>query len=355
MKKILTSALVLSMAIFQFSCQYPVATSGLPDPKKFLIINVDLTESYGKLDVGYSLSDVSSSGGFNYTPKPLLTNAHIKDGQGNKAFFMPDGRLDTLFHARVGETYQLFLEVAGVPYESIVETMRSCPSIDTIKPVFTREINRAPKDLFYDGFDVYVNLQDTPGEENFYQWDWVHYERTFACDKEYNRTFRADVLIPCVPFNCWTIAYNRKTIVQSDELRDGQEISQKIARVPFIKPPQKYYIRIEQRSVTPKVFAYLQSIEAQTQNIGTLYDLPAQTVFSPNIKNINDPSEQILGVFNVFSSKFKVVYIDRSGNYFGSDARLVVDPTPFTSDPFATAPCTENLFRTQQKPIGWVD
>ena len=125
--------------------------------------------------------------------------------------------------------------------------------------------------------------------------------------------------------------------------------------MPFIRPPVKYYLRVEQRAIVPSVFAYFQSIETQTQQTGTLFDVPAQTKFSPNIHNVDDPSEQILGVFNVFSYRYDIVFIDRKQKINGMEARLVPDGTPFISDPLAQAPCTENAFRTQKRPERWED
>jgi Domain of unknown function (DUF4249) len=202
---------------------------------------------------------------------------------------------------------------------------------------------------------VYAYLSDNPSEENYYQWDWIHYARTFACDRRYSEAEGKDVLYPCSPYDCWTITYNPNVIVQADKIVNGKTIAHKLVRVPFVRPPFKYYLRVEQRSITPSVFAYLQSIETQTLHVGTLFDIPAQTKFSPNITNVNDPAEQILGVFNVFSYRYKILYIDRQQTINGVEAKLISDGTPYVADPLAFAPCTENLYRTQKKPEGWED
>lgn len=338
------------------ACQYPVDTAVLPDAQKFIIINAEVTEKWGRLSVKYALSEVNAQGGYLYGTDPVIDKAYITDSRGKITNFMPDGTLDTLFRGVVGETYKLFVQADGIRYESAEETMRPCPEIDSIKPIFTAESFRTARDPYYYGLDAYIYFQDTPGEENFYQWDWTHYERALSCNRRYDSRERRYVLDYCNPVNCWNISYNNKLIVQSDKLREGQLISQKIVRIPFLRPPVKYYLRVEQRSVSPSVFAYLQSIETQTQQAGTLYDIPAQTKFSPNITNPANPKEQILGTFNVFSSRHKIVYIDRNTPVNGVEATFISEPTPFTVDPFAPpAPCVESRFRTQKKPEGWVD
>ena len=354
MKKYLLLLSVLCLIILHITCQFPVDSSVLPDGKQYLVIDVALSETYGKLSVEYSLSKLNDDGGYQTLPKPKVENAYIKNGQGEKFDFYPDGSLENTFVGVVGETYQFFVEIDGKSYTSALETMRPCPEIDSLVPIFTREDFRNPTDLNYHGFDVTAYLTDTPISDNYYQWSWIHYERATGCGLR-KEPIVGEVQLPCQPFNCFNIVYSKNVIVQSDELRDGQSIAKKIVRVPFITPPSTYFLRVEQRSITPRVYAYLQSIEAQTEQVGTLFDLPATTKFSPNISNIDNPNEAILGVFNVFSSKVKNVSVDRRYNINGIAPRNIPDPIPFTADPFASAPCIESKFRTLTQPDGWIE
>lgn len=344
-----TIALLLIALVY--NCQYPVDSSVLPELKKFIVIDARLTEKYGSVSVGYSLTGVTPQGDYQ-TPVPPVASAYILDSHGNRTDFATDGTVDSSFHGVVGEIYRLHVEADGNVYESKAETMPACPELDTVAPVYSREASRDPDDLLYDGFDVYVQFRDIPGQENYYQWDWVHYGRRAACGTTVENG--QEVLLPCTPYDCWGIVYNDRVIVQSDNLRDGQDIAQKVVRVPFATPPKKYYLRVEQRAVTPSVFAYLKSIETQTQNVGTLFDIPAQTRFSPNIYNVNDPQEQILGAFSVFSYRRKIIYIDMSRQIPGAVAK-VIKSLPFSSDPLAQAPCKEGRYQTQKKPEGWED
>lgn len=352
MHRITLFSTIILLLIFFDACQYPVENTELPNAERFIIIDAELTEMYGKVAVNYSLTDVNSRGGYLF-PDPPSASAYVLDSKGNRTDFLTDGTINEAFRGVVGETYKLYVIADGQMYESTEETMRACPELDSLTPVYTRESNRNPNDLFYDGFDVYAQLSDTPGEENFYQWDWIHYARLGHCD----RVLEGDqyVYVPCFPVDCWSIGYNTKVIVQSDKLRDGNTIAHRIVRVPFSYPPSKYYLRVEQRAVTPTVFTYLQSLETQNQNTGSLFDVPAQTRFSPNIYNVENPKERIIGVFSVYSSRTKHVIIDMRQEIPGATPKARPDYTPFSLDPFAIAPCTETLYRTQQKPEGWID
>jgi len=353
MNKNIILAFTLLIISLTTTCQYPVDVSELPDTEKFIFINAELTETYAKVLVTYTLDDVTPEGAYVF-PKPPTATAYVLDGNGNQFFFKTDGVIDTSFRGFVGQTYTLHVEVDGKTYESNAETMRSCPELNTVTPIYTREPNRDAKDLLYDGFDVYVESLDPAGQDNYYQWDWVHYERSLSCAvmEENGR----EVLYPCTPYDCWNIRYNTRIIVQADRLRDGKSLTHRVVRVPFAVPPYKYYyLRVEQRAITPTVFAYLQSLETQTQNVGSVFDIPPQTRFSPNIYNVSNPTEKILGVFNVFSSRYKIINIDIQQEIPGIKPKNIGDPRPFTSIPLAQAKCVEGFYRTLIRPEGWVD
>jgi len=344
--------LLLLIGAVANSCQYPVGSTDLPDPQQFIVIDAELTEAYGRVRVAYTLTDVTSQGAYLF-PTPPNATAYVVDSKGNQTYFNTDGSKDTAFKGVPGETYRLYVTADGQSYESSAETMRSCPELDTLIPLYTRESNRDSRDILYDGFDVYVELQDTPGQQDYYQWDWIHYKRSISCDKieEAGMT----VQVPCKPYDCWNIKYNTRVIVQSDKLRDGTRLAHRIVRVPYATPPLTYYLRVEQRAITPTVFDYMKSLEIQTQNTGSIFDIPAQTRFSPNIRNVNNPKEQILGVFNVFSFRQKILHINMRQQIPGASAKYVGDPTPFTENDLLTAPCVEGLYRTQIRPEGWID
>lgn len=331
------------------TCQYPVDSSALPDPQKFLIIDAVLTDSFGKVNVDYTLTEVTPQGGYLF-PTPPDATAYVLDSHGNRTDFIPDGTKNTSFRGVVGETYKLYVQADGEIYESQAETMPACPELDSLTPLYSRETSRSPDDLSYDGFDVYAQTTDLPTQENYYQWDWIHYRRLPSCD------YVDGFLIPCTPYDCWGIVYNTQIVVQSDKLRDGQPLAQKVVRVPFATPPHKfYYLRVEQRAITASAFAYLRSLETQTQNVGSIFDIPAQTKFNPNVHNVNHPGEQILGVFSVYSARRKVLNINMQQKINGVEAKVVIDLRPFTPIPLLQAPCTEGLYRTQIRPVGWLD
>ncbi len=347
-------AYVLVMTLL-LSCQYPVTFSDLPETKKFLVVEADVTEDYARVDVRYSLERVTSAGAYTL-PAPPQATAFIHTGQGLiYQVSNTRGILDTFFKGKVGQSYKMVVQTEGKIYESTEETMRPCPEMDTLVVQYSRESFRDKSDLLYDGYDIYARAKDIAGVENFYQWHWIHYSKAVQCNKIFDRAQNTEVYVPCFPHNCWNFTQNQRVIVQKDNLRDGQDLTQYVVRVPYATPPNRYYLRVEQRSITPHVFDHLKSLEAQTETVGTLFDVPAQTRFSPNILNTSDHSEKILGVFNVYSYRYKIVVIDMTLEITGAKIKTVIDRTPWHSNALLSAPCTEEPYRTQKRPEGWVD
>lgn len=346
--------LILGMALL-FTCQYPVTFSELPETIKFIVIEADVTEDYVRVDVRYSLEKVTSAGAYTL-PAPPQALAVITTGRGTiHQVSNTRGVPDTLFKGGVGETYQLRVTTEGKIYESTMEMMRPCPEMDTLIVQYSRESFRDKADLLYDGYDIYARAKDIAGVENFYQWHWIHYSKAIQCNKIFDRAQNTEVYVPCFPHNCWNFTQNQRVIVQKDNLRDGQDLTQYVVRVPYATPPNLYYLRVEQRSITPTVFDHLKSLETQTETVGTLFDVPAQTRFSPNIVNTSDRSEKILGVFNVYSYRYKIVIIDMKKEIAGAKVKSIIDHTPWHSNVLLSAPCTEETYRTQKRPEGWID
>lgn len=333
-------------------CQYPTNDTGLPNAQQFLIIDAELTPNYGKIRVSYSITGLSPQGGYTLPPDPN-TSVYVENSQGQRHYFDSKGTIDPTFQGQIGETYQLFVEADGQFYASDKETMRACPVIDSLAAFFNPEVFRNPDDDLYYGFDVYAFLTDTPGTEDFYQWDWTHNRRTEQCGEE--TISDIPYRIRCTPYDCWGIYRNTQVITQSDKLRDGVTIAKKVTRIPFVTPPNRYYLQVEQRAVTASVYDYLKSQEVQNQNTGSIFDIPAQTRLNPNIRNVNNPSEKILGAFNVFSYQKSIIIVDMTKEINGIRAKPKPNLKPWHPDPLRQAPCIESATRTLIRPDGWMD
>jgi hypothetical protein len=346
--------LIAAASLFS-TCQYRIDTPVQPTSKQYLVINAELTENYGKVLVENSIPKVETNGSY-VEPDALDAKIYVLDSKGNRSNFANDGIENYNFQGKIGETYRLFVEVNGNKYESLPEKMPACPEIDSVSSTFRQDQDLRVEDLLYNGFDINLFTRDLPEEGNAYQWDWIHYQRAAFCGSAPDFRFKGrEAGLPCIS-DCWEITRNTKTLIQTDKLTNGKNLKVNIVRIPYIGPPYKYYLRVEQRGIPKSVVEYFAALKTQTQTNGTLFDVPAQTVFNPNIKGVTKTDEKILGVFNVFSSRRKVIYIDMTKNYPNANIKLTPDLLPaYTSIPIIAKPCEEGRYRTGTRPEGWID
>ena len=357
------------------SCITPITDFTQVASTSFLTVEAAITDQIGPHKVKLFLSSNKLTGTF-FLP---ITNAklYFLDEKGVKENLIESAKgtylTSSKYQGRVGGTYTLYIEtIDGKKYQSQAETMKPVPEIENLLTRFEVQDNYAKGDPRRGGFNLYVDFQDpaTPGDN--YQWYWKHYERAFICETCVGGSydFKTNMCVqPKIPTDvtlnyrcdgdCWDITFSTELNVFSDNYLNGQRITGKqVARVPFdgVSP---YYLQFEQRAITRNSYNYYQGLNAQIQNNGTLFDIPAETKFSFNIKSTSNPSDKILGIFDVYSVRKKIFYIDRS--------QVPKDETPavkyLSGEIFACLPgqpackdlvqCNEGLYRTPFKPAGW--
>jgi hypothetical protein len=358
------------------SCITPIADFTQVASKSFLTVEASLTDQVGPQKVKlYSSSDKLTGSYFVPITRAKVYFVDEKGVQENLTESAIKGTYLTSanFAGRVGGTYILNIETTdGKKYQSQAETMKPVPEIENVISRFEIYDNYAKGDGRRGGFNIYVDFQDPATVGDNYQWYWKHYERAFICETCVGGSydFKSNTCVqPKIPTDitlnyrcdgdCWDITFSTDLNIFSDNYLNGQRITGKqVARVPYdgVSP---YYLQFEQRAITRNSYNYYQGLNAQVQNNGTLFDVPAETKFSFNIKSTTNPSEKILGIFDVYSVRKKIFYIDRT--------QVPKDEAPnvknIQGDIFSCPPaqvgckdmvqCSEGLFRTPLKPTGW--
>ncbi len=360
------------------SCITPITDFTQVASKSFLTVEASLSDQVGPQKVKLYLSADKLTGSY-FTPV-TRAKVYFMDAKGVREDLVESSNKGTYYTSAkftgvVGGTYTLNIETSdGKKYQSEAETMKPVPEIESLLTRFEVQDNYAKGDPRRGGFNIYVDFQDPATVGDNYQWYWKHYERAFICETCVGGSydFRTNNCVqPRVPTDitlnyrcdgdCWDITFSTDLNILSDSYLNGQRITGKqVARVPYdgVGP---YYLQFEQRAITRNSYNYYQGLNAQVQNNGTLFDVPAETRFSFNIKSTTNPEEKILGIFDVYSVRKKIFYIDRT--------QVPKDESPnvkyMQGDIFACPPaqvgckevvqCSEGLFRTPLKPAGWKD
>jgi hypothetical protein len=359
-----------------WSCVTEIRDFEQIDENSFLTVEATLSSSVGPQKVYISFSSPSIT--INVENRPAKSaQVFITDDKGGRENLKEtvDGTYETsaTYKGIVGNTYTLHITLSnGKKYQSTPEKLIAAPEIDSIHTDFTVKTNYPLTDGRSVGYDVSLDFKDSPEPNQYYQWKWTHYERTVfcaSCERGYDyvlgkcsvlpnfpngQTFPELINYPCNE-NCFDILLSSTYNILSDNLLNGQKVTNyPIVRVPF-NDRSLYYLKIEQRAISEKMYRYFRSIKDVTQNSGTLFDVPAVTQFSPNMYSLDDANEYILGAFEVFGSQEKIIYVDRQvGSSSYSPVRIVYKGRMLPPPPGAisgpTASCTEGKYRTKKEP-----
>ena len=259
------------------------------------------------------------------------------------------------FRGQVGHSYQLrFTLTNGTRYVSNQQVMPVVPPINRITGHFN------PKSLppgllngFTSGFDMFIDTQDSPGQRNYYRWDWILYERQYWCrtctqgNYMTNRlTLVSSYPLPLVykaepqlledcfseppaklrdgsdaatPYffydyscrtSCWEIVRGYTLNLFDDRFSDGGLISGRtVAQVPYYTQ-NPALIEIRQGSLTPDAYQFFTLFQQQTQNTGGLADTPPAALVG-NVRNAANPRENVVGFFTAGAVSSVRYWIDK--------------------------------------------
>jgi uncharacterized protein YneR len=339
---------LFTIVLFTYACKIKIDGYTQPEGRSYLTIDGELTNQKGPYSVKLTMSskDITSASIFLPVQKAKV---YITDQKGTKITYV-EGKLGVYttpidFQAQKGFTYVLHIETAdGKIYESNQETIsNNMPKMDKV--------------YFEDG-QITVDFKDAETPNEYYQWTWKHYEKVNICQtceggtwsNFYNQCVRGNN--PAVVYKyqcstpCWDFYSGTSLNLFSDRFYNGKQITGlPIAKISAYKD---YYLQLDTYFISQGYFEYLRALKIQTEEKGNLFDVPLLTKFNYNIHCITDPTENVLGIFKVYTSTRLITYIQGVGNY-----SQFVDPRAVEEDFPVSAPCVESNTRTKVMPEGW--
>jgi hypothetical protein len=252
------------------------------------------------------------------------------------------------FSAEIGNTYTLIITTReGTTFQSIPETIKPTPPIDSIYTVFIEEPTLVDE-MPVTGVDVVVELKDPVNSQDFYLWrnSGVFLFRT-----------RPDLWCPPFGFEdgqpclepvgkdccetCYASEVGDESIrIMSDRNFENQTLTSIVATIidDGLRFHDKYLIRIEQYSISREAFQFFSLLREQLSITGDIFDPPPAKI-GTNMINLSNPEEDVLGYFWAADYKIDSIFIFRSDldtanrRFIRDDCRVYPDATvepPFT-------------------------
>ena len=252
-----------------------------------------------------------------------------------------------------GQSYQLFFDLEGELYESSWMQMQQGADIQAV--YWQIENQRVGNDSTA-GVQVYLTTTDPEQETLYYHWEYTETWEIlvpFPAIGVWNRqTNRPDYYTPeMIPERCWRMDTSTQIIIATTEGLSED----RIVDLPFHyvstqgnELRHKYSLLIKQYSISEETYRFYQQLKATTEELGTLFD-PIPTEVVGNVRNVNDPSEPVLGFFSADGYDSQRIFIDK----FDLSALSVPDGFPdCLTDTLFSAPEMEN-YLNQGGALAW--
>lgn len=272
--------------------------------EKVLVVSGSISNNEGPYFV--SLSHTYPLDG---TGSTLIRNAalSVKDGLGNYHDFVEsDSGLyvsPPSLRGIVGEEYQLIIETEGKQYESETTTLKVSPEIDRIHHIYTDRLSEGGTDPVT-GIQFFVDTSidsDTPA---FFRYEW---EDTYRIDAPYPSLwdFNFDdstyILRDVAVGRCFSSGKSADILLANT----AESSVNKVADFPirFISEERqalrtRYSILVRQFAIDEANYNFYRQIKKSNENGGSLNAEQIGTIIG-NISSLDDPSEIVLGYFEV--------------------------------------------------------
>ncbi|WP_158561338.1 DUF4249 domain-containing protein [Emticicia sp. C21] len=337
---------MISLVLLASACVVPFEMD-VQSEKKYMVIEGTLTDIDTDQTINIHETYNFKKNTYNAPLLNLKVEVRVNDSEiihlnekGNGIYALP-----ALFRIHPGNTYQLRIQKPdGTVYESSKEKTTQVPAIDRIFDEFeVTGIKGDFKDL--PANYIYLDFKDNPDEKDFYTWTWQLWERQYYCYTNYY-DFSCDS-------ECWEILYNKDFNVFSDIYSNGKNtIGKLVSKIPFYSTDGAL-LELKQQAVSEQVYQYFKLVSEQSQNSGTLVDTPPAAIVG-NVRNINDSTEPVAGVFSVASTVKQKYWLDRKNGHGKASPIGILGRMPVPAPNARPYPCIDGPGRTPFKPEGWI-
>jgi hypothetical protein len=237
---------------------------------------------------------------------PELDAAVYIDGEAGGSYVL-DKKGDGVYQSQPlnlppGQNYRLRIDVNGKEYLSSYSLAKTSPAIDSVTW-------RQEEDAV-----IYVHTHDPANSTRYYRWD---YTETWNYESIYSTAWgvKDGMIFPkdatTQTDSCWRTANSTNLLVGSSVALTDDMISYfPVATIPRNdeKLSKRYSILVRQYAITDEAFRYLQLIQKNTEQLGTLFDgQPSQ--LEGNIHATDNPNEPVIGFITASTMTEKRIFI----------------------------------------------
>lgn len=298
------------------------------------------------------------------------------DDEGNQEIFseVEPGTYRTagLIRGEVGHSYHIRVETAsGKVFESAPEKIHPVGEVLNIRHELEERTEVRPFGEFRaDVFNIYVDADAGPAEENYVRWKFSGTYKVLTFPEFHMIWLQGDYTfkdpLPCSGYivvggpmgsggilkqiaectccTCWVAQYeNMPQLSDTQFISNGEFRNIKVAEVPINTATfhEKYRVEVEQMSLTRAAFDFFKLVRDLKADASSLFQPPAGKLVG-NIKATNS-DDNVVGIFWATAISRSSVYL------YPSDVPYTLAPIDFSTDA-----CTDYYDNaTTVKPEDW--
>lgn len=220
---------------------------------------------------------------------------------------------DPNFTGQIGDSYKLqIVTPSGEIYESSYETILDPVAIESVEMIEESKIIDETSQEALPGFQFYVSSAEMGAQKNYVYWEL---EETYEHHADYKILYVYEgffVLLGDgawhIPraldfhktlYKCWTVGNVAEMFTaETSQLSVAKFNQQPLHFIPYENDKLKvnYSLHVKQHKISEEAFRYLKAIQDQNSGQGSFYSTQPFQV-KGNIRNINNPGEEVLGYF----------------------------------------------------------
>lgn len=220
------------------------------------------------------------------------------------------------FRPETGTSYTLVIATAnGNLYKSDPVTMKKTPPVTGV--YFERETITSNKTGGLDeGFQVYLDSETESNEPGYFKYEWEEiweFSTPFYSFLDYNYDGNYAFIREENISRCWQGSFSTDlNLATTENITSGIIERQPIRFLSFRESilRVKYSILVKQFSLSEDGYRFWRNLKESNESTGSLYDAQPFQV-TGNIKNVNNPSEPVLGYFDMATVSSKRIFIKR--------------------------------------------
>ncbi|WP_303312460.1 DUF4249 domain-containing protein [Hymenobacter sp. BT730] len=162
------------------------------------------------------------------------------------------------------------------------------------------------------GLELYANTHDETGQSVYYRWDYTE-TWEFTAYAQSMLQYVNGQMEPRTEdiYHCWQTV-NSPSVQLTNTRRLAQDQVKAFPLIEFVEGDTrlryKYSVLVRQYTMSAEEYQYWETLKKNTETIGSLFDpLPSQSL--GNIRNLNKPTEPVLGYVGVGSVSQKRIFI----------------------------------------------